>query len=324
MSRTCCKLHRFLDSENFLSFLDNERYKDFCSFLQASSNKKNRSLVPMENPNDKEVYIYLFGGVGTRYLTTVLGEFITFIPHIKTNKTKWFPVIGIKQTVQTKSLTILGSGKLPIALLLLLSYYENNLKFNHDCDQVCELTSHMSISSLIPCLLYMLEHTNDLSLQLILINKLTNVTLCDNSDIINSFKTSIFPNSYLANPREPIGYFDNHLTFNCINKLSLTSEEQKVETWKNKILILLMTKNWTETQSGWNNSSTTSTMELSNFQFYQQQQPLPHLLQTQSPPHPPPPMQTMQIAYQNMNWNPESSTSHQHRHQFQQPWPEFK
>ena len=330
MSRTCCKLHRFLDNENFTTNLSNERFKDFCSFLQTSSNKKNRSLVPLENPNDKEVYIYLFGGVGTRYLTTVLGEFIAFVSNMKTSKTKWFPVIGIKKTVQTKSLTILGSAKLPIALLLLLSYYENNLKYNYDCNDVFELCSHMSITSLIPSLLYLLEQTNDILLQRVLIKKLTTVTLCDNNEITNSFQATTFSNSFSTHPRVVTGYFGSHLTLYCNDKLPLTQEEQEQETWKNKILTLLMMKNWTEIQSGWNNSSTTLRVEPLNFHLYQsiQQQQQQHqypmtMIPFSHPPPPPPPMQAME-AQAICQEQQHQETIMEQCHPYQQPWPEFK
>ena len=334
MSRVCCKLHRFLDIENFTTNLSNERFHDFCSFLQTSSYKKNRSLIPLENPNDKEVYIYLFGGVGTRYLTTVLGEFVAFMSTMKTTKTKWFPVVGIKKTVQTKSLTILGSGKLPIALLLLLSYYENNLKHNYDCNDSFELNTHMSLPTLIPCLLYLLELTNDSLLQTILIKKLTSVTLCDNSDVINSFRSTSFSHSFALNKRVITGHFGEHLTLFCTTKRDLTEEEQQQEIWKNKMLTLLMTTNWTTTPSGYNNSSTTSKTEHLNFQQF-------HLIHPQGNPAqlmphhsfptmvqiPSQPAMTPQLAQMPEEMIQQYQTQDQvlqHIRTCQQPWPEFK
>ena len=303
MSRVCCKLHKFLDTEDFTTILDNERFKDFCSFLQTSSNKRNRSLLPLENPNDKEVYIYLFGGVGTRYLTTVLGEFITFISNVKSTKTKWFPVIGVKKTVQTKSLTILGSAKLPIALLLLLSYYECNLKHNYDCNNLFELSTHMSITSLIPSLLYMLEQTNDAQLQNLLIKKLTSITLCDNCENINCFQTQNISSSFSAYHRNIIGHFGHHLTLYCNDKKELTQQEEREEIWRTQISIFLMTKNWTETPCGYNNLSTISNTGHLNSHLYPQIHPI--LEQEQPPPpmirqylmHPPYP--TYQQAAEN-------------------------
>ena len=327
MACICCKLHRFLDSDNFTSYLNNEKFQDFCIFLQTSCHKRNRSLLPLENPNDMEVYIYLFGGVGTRYLTTVLGEFITFIPETKSSKMKWFPVIGVKKTSQTKSLTILGSAKLPIASLLLLSYYENNLKKHFEPINF-DLASHMSTSTLIPCLLFLLQQTNDITLHETLMKKITSITLCDNSDHIKAFTTTTVSNSFANHSKTLTDHFDSHLTLYCKEEQKKTIEEITEEKWKNKLLTYLMTKNWTKTPCGCKNSYDNVQMETSTSQEYHQQQqrqqttfpPLPPypLLDSTPPPPPPPPPPQSQMMMMEM-WNqivPTQITSQEQEIQF--------
>ena len=279
MSRICCKLHRFMDLPEFTSKLNNDKFQDFCAYLQMSCQKRNRSLLPLKNPNEKEVFIYLFGGVGTRYLTTVLGEFITFVPETKSNKTRWFPVVGIKKTSQTKSLTILGSGTLPIALLLLLSYHENNIKKHLECSTF-DLITHMSANKLIPCLLFLLRQTNNTTLQNILIKKMTAITLCDNNNDINTFITESFSRSFANHHKTITDRFDSHLTLYCTEEREKTQQEDIEQQWKTKLLTYLMMTNWTGTHCGYKNSCKNAVMETSTSPEYQLQPP-PPTLQTQ-------------------------------------------
>ena len=283
-----------------------------------------------------DVYVYLFGGVGTRYLTTVLGEFITFIPETKSSKTKWFPVIGIKKTTQTKSLTILGSAKLPIALLLLLSYYENNLK-KHFEPIVFDLISHMSTGTLTPCLLFLLQQTNDITLHEILIKKIASITLCDNSDHINTFTTKTPSNSFANHSKTLSDHFDSHLTLYCKEEQEKTKQEITEEKWKNKLLTYLMTKNWTKTPCGYKNSYNNVQMETSTSQEYhpQQQQRRQQTISL-PPPHPLPPQILPQSQMMMEMWNqivPTQTTSQEQETQFgpltaeqhlEMPWQHFK
>ena len=78
MPRSCCQLHSFLDGDSFPKTLKYDEFETFAMFIQ-SRNNRNKAYIK-ENPNNMEAYIYLFSGTGTRYLSTVAGQYITFSP----------------------------------------------------------------------------------------------------------------------------------------------------------------------------------------------------------------------------------------------------
>lgn len=80
MPKVCCKLHRVLDSHNFSLSIKEDKFEDFCKFIQQSWCKRSKEIVEFENPNDIEVNVYMFAGARTRYLSGIAGEFLTFQP----------------------------------------------------------------------------------------------------------------------------------------------------------------------------------------------------------------------------------------------------
>lgn len=243
MPRACCRLHRLLDSDNLTQKLDKDKFTNFCEFIQNSCHKRSKTLLTYENPNDKEVYIYLFGGSGTRYLTTVLGEYIAFTPQkALLGDIKWYPVIGTRLTSQTKYLTILGNTKLPTALLLILSYYENHLKQHIHYN----LISHMTIPNQIQCLLFILQITNDDNLQKLIAKRITSITLCDEDSVINTFTTYDRNNSFANTEKLVSNHFDSHLTLHCTEEKQKPPEYEKQEKWKKNITTFLMMENWSK------------------------------------------------------------------------------
>ena len=108
-----------------------------------------------------QIYIYLFAGAGTRYLSGLAGQFITFQPgkNIK-QAIKWYPVLATKIIPETKSLSYLGQTKLPIGLLLLMTYKKNYL-----CNRIhFNLQFHMTVPLQIQCLLFILSISPDTEL----------------------------------------------------------------------------------------------------------------------------------------------------------------
>ena len=241
MPRACCKLHRLLDSDHFTKRLDKNYFTTFCEFLQESCHKRSKTLLTYENPNDREVFVYLFGGCGTRYLTTVLGEFIAFTPQKGLlGELKWYLVIGTRLTSQTKSLAILGKTKLPTALLLIMSYYENYLKQHIHYTLNC----HMTVPSQLQCLLFMLQITTDDNLQKIIGRRITSITLCDDDPTINTFTTYEKDKSFHNAEKIITNRFENYLTLHCTPE-EPNPEIEEQEKWNKNILTFLMTKNWT-------------------------------------------------------------------------------
>lgn len=128
MPKVCCKLYRVLDSPNFSKSLKPNKFEEFCKFIQESCHRRSKNVVEYENPNNINVHIYLFAGAGTRYLSGVAGEFLTFQPQKQLMQSiKWYPVLATKLIPQTKSLSFLGKTKLAIGLLLLISYHQTYL-----------------------------------------------------------------------------------------------------------------------------------------------------------------------------------------------------
>ena len=237
MPRHCCILHTLLDSPLFTETLSKELFPEFCTYLQDTTYVKSQAILKYENPNDIEVYTYLFGGVGTRYLSTVIGEFLCFTPEKTLVNLKWFPVIGKRLPPQTKSLTIIGKTRLSTALLLLLSYYENYLKHHVDFT----LTTHFSTPNQLQCLLFMLHNTPDDNLAKIIGKKLTNITLCDNNTLINEFITSTQSHSFTTRNKNICKTFPQHLTIHCTPEINKQTEESK---WNELVAEALMDQPW--------------------------------------------------------------------------------
>ena len=174
MPKVCCKLHRVLDSHNFSSSIKDEKFEEFCTFIQQSWYKRSKNVVQYENPNDMQVNIYMFAGAGTRYLSGMAGQFLTFQPQKQIKQAiKWYPVITTKKIPETKSLSYLGTSKLSIALLLIISYKKNYL-----CECVhFQLYFHMTIPLQLQCLLYMLSISPDKQLHNMIGQRLTSVTV---------------------------------------------------------------------------------------------------------------------------------------------------
>lgn len=187
MPRVCCRLHMLLDSPDFPLLLKNNNIENFCIFLQETIHKRTKSSILFDNPNDVEIYFYLFAGLGTQYLSTMAGEFVTFAPEKSMLSTlKWFPVVTTKQTHQTKSLSFVSKTNLPTGLLLLISYYKNYLK-RHEQFQ---MHFHMTIQLQVQTLLFILLTTQDFQLQLSIGQRLTTITLCNDYIDINAFITN--------------------------------------------------------------------------------------------------------------------------------------
>ena len=187
MLKICCKLHRILDSKTLSNSIKEKKFEEFSKFIQQSWCKRSRTTIEYENPNDLDIYVYLFAGAGTRYLSGLAGQFITFQPgkNIK-QAIKWNPVLATKLIPETKSLSYLGQTKLPIAILLLLNYERNYL-----CNHIhFNLHLHMTVPLQIQCLLFMLSITIDVELHRMIGERLTAITLCDDNPIINVFTTS--------------------------------------------------------------------------------------------------------------------------------------
>ena len=128
MPKVCCKLHRVLDSHDFSSSIKNEKFQEFSTFIQQSWYKRSKTITEHENPNDMQVNVYMFAGAGTRYLSGLAGQFLTFQPRKQLKQAiKWYPIITTKKIPETKSLSYLGRSKLSIALLLFVSYEKNYL-----------------------------------------------------------------------------------------------------------------------------------------------------------------------------------------------------
>ena len=272
MPRACCRLHRLLDSDHFARRLDKDKFTTFCEFVQNSCHKRSKTLLTYENPNDKEVYIYLFGGCGTSNLTTVLGEFIAFTPQkALLGELKWYPVIGTRLTSQTKSLTILGSSKLPTALLLIMSYYENFLKQHIHYNLHC----HMTIPSQLQCLLFMLQITTHDNLQKVIGRRITSITLCDDNPIINTLTTYDKGRSFSDAEKIISNRFDDHLTLHCTPEEPQNPKSQEQEIWKRNILTFFMTKNWSSQPTTQINLFNTSSTEYGQTTSNQMTQPQP-------------------------------------------------
>lgn len=241
MPQNCCTLHKFTDSDQFPVRLKEEKTTEFCEFIQNTIHMRAKCPNLLENPNDINVFVYLFGGQGTRYLTTVCGEFVTFIPEkfVLANM-KWFPVIATKHTHQTKSLTLIGKTKLSLALLLLMNYYERYMKEHRHF----VLHYHMTIPKEAQCLLFMLLNTYDFNLQPTIGRQLTSITLCTD-DV--KLKTMTTLNPLLSfHHHEKItlrNFFPEFLTLHSNKRLPTT--EEITESWNQAIASLILMENWT-------------------------------------------------------------------------------
>lgn len=242
MPRACCKLHKLLDSSQFPNLLDYQKLEGFSVFIEDTVSRRLKAILPTENPNDIEVYFYLFVGSGTRYLSTVAGEFLTISPNKSLlSMLKWYPVISTKLTHQTKSLSFLGKTTLPIAILLLLTYHDNYLKQH----QQFELNFHMTMQLQTQCLLYMLLTTQNFDLQRTIGRRLTCITLCNDSPDISTFITD--------NGNTSLHFHENRTIYNhfppflCKNsqpkKIDISSETPP--SWNNLMLYMILNKNWT-------------------------------------------------------------------------------
>ena len=198
-------------------------------FLQQKNHSRNKEVRINENPNNIEVYIYLFAGTGTRYLSTVAGEYFGFA----SQKTllpllKWYAIVATNLTHQTKSLCLLGKT-LPVGLLILLTYYENYLKQHHHYS----IYAHMTLTLETQTLLFMLLNSFDLNLQHMIGQSLTTITLCVDSHIIQSFQTNQAIES--INQIDLKHIYNHFPSFLCLN----------YTTWNNILLSLITQINWT-------------------------------------------------------------------------------
>ena len=187
---SCCDLHRLLTYSNFGSILAIDKFVEFCHFTQTKSVRRlTRNYI--QNPNNLDGHIYLFSGTGTRYLSSVAGQYITFQP-IKENNPlpKWYPVVSTKLIPQTKSLIFLGKASYSLTLLLLISYYENYLS-----SSAYTLNAHMTEPLEISLLLYMILSTSNSNFLSLLGRCLAQTLSCHDNHIIQTFKTNNYDNS---------------------------------------------------------------------------------------------------------------------------------
>ena len=218
--------------------------KEFCKFIQQSWYKRAKLSIECENPNDVEIYIYLFAGAGTRYLSGLAGQFLTFQPGKIKQSVKWYPVLTTKTIPETKSLSFLGKTKLPIGLLLLVSY-ENTYLY----DQIqFNIQFHMTVPLQIQCLLFILSISPDNNLHRMIGQRLTAITLCDENPVINVFTTSDKTESLSQRTNITIrNFFPDYLCFNSKDPIVSHSNENHIDAWNSAILSLLMKHNWTKT-----------------------------------------------------------------------------
>ena len=244
MPKICCKLHRLLDSKSLSNRIKKDQFEEFCKFVQQSWIKRSRTTIEYENPNDMDIFIYLFTGAGTRYLSGLAGQFITFQPGKSIKQAiKWYPVLASKVIPETKSLSYIGQTKLPIALLLLLNYERNYL-----CDHIhYNLHLHMTVPLQIQCLLFMLSISPDIQLHTIIGERLTSITLCDDSPVINIFSAFDTTESF-ENRRNIIirNFFPDFLLVNCKNSVE-TDTNNTLDSWNSTMASILMNHNWTRT-----------------------------------------------------------------------------
>ena len=245
MPKICCKLHRLLDSKNISCQIKNDKFEDFCKFIQQSWIKRSKTTIQYENPNDMTIYVYLFAGAGTRYLSGLAGQFITFQPRKSIKQAiKWYPVLATKEMPETKSLSFLGKTKLPISLLLLLSYEKNYL-----CHHIhYNIVFHMTIPIQMQCLLFMLSISPDADLHAMIGERLTSITMCDDSPLINIFETSDQSESITKRKKITINnFFPDFLCENCKDPIHNDDGEIPLEdSWNTAMTTVLMHHKWTE------------------------------------------------------------------------------
>ena len=119
-----CDLHELLTNERFHSLIHVDKFQEFCKFIQDNRGLHIKRRY-VQNPNNIDVHMYIFRGTGSKYLSQVADQYITFQPKKENNPLPlWYPVISTKLIQQTKSLVYLGKASFAICLLLLISYYE--------------------------------------------------------------------------------------------------------------------------------------------------------------------------------------------------------
>ena len=175
------------------------------------------------------------------------GQFITFQPgkNIK-QAIKWYPVLATKVIPETKSLSYLGKTKLPIGLLLLLNYEKNYL-----CHHIhYHIQFHMTVPLQMQCLLFMLSISPDADLHTMIGERLTSITLCDDSPLINIFETSDHAESLLKQEKITISnFFPDFLCVNCKDSIQTDNETAFDNSWNSAMISVLMNHNWTETSN---------------------------------------------------------------------------
>ena len=234
MPRVCCKLHRLLDSAEFPTLLKNYTVENFCIFLQETVHKRTKYSILFDNPNDVEIYFYLFAGSGTRYLSTVAGEFVTFTPEKAIlSILKWYPVIATKQTHQTKSLTFVGKTNLATGLLLLISYYENYLKQQEQF----QMYFHMTIQLQVQTLLFVINHSRFPITTFHWSTTNNNHTFITDNQDASLFNTD---NITIRN------HFPHFLCHNCNPAKETEHNTTAKDSWDSVILTLITNNNWTK------------------------------------------------------------------------------
>ena len=244
MPKICCKLHRLLDSKNESSHIKKEKFEEFCKFIQESWIKR-KTTIQYDNPNDINIFLYLFAGAGTHYLSGMAGQYITFQPgkNIK-QAIKRYPVLTTKQMPETKSLSFIGETTLPNGLLLLLSYEKSYL--NHHIHY--NIQFHMIVPIQIQCLLFILSTSFDTDLLTMITERLTCITMCDDNPLINIFETPNESESIAKREKITINnFFPDYLCINCKDPIRNDQSEIPLEdSWSTAISSVLMLHNWTK------------------------------------------------------------------------------
>ena len=147
---TYCDLHELLTNKRFHSLIHVDKFQEFCKFIQDNRGWHIKRRYA-QNPNNIDAHMYIFRGTGSKYLSQVADQFITFQLKKENN-----PVISTKLIQQTKSLAYLGKASFAISLLLLISYYEAYLSSTS-----YSLNAHMTEDLEISSLLFMMQNSNN-------------------------------------------------------------------------------------------------------------------------------------------------------------------
>ena len=240
---SCCALHKLFAREDFGNVIRKDKYAELIEHCCNHIEHRRRKQYKHKDLNSVDNQIYLFKGVTQRHIASLTKQHFGIQPiseEVRTTR-PWYPIMTMDTVYVTKSLSYLTRCRLPLALLYMLSYFENYLKTDY-----AAILSNLDVQMEIPILFYLIHHASSNNL----INTLSNQIglKCDTSmddDDINNYITEQVENSILQDKNKMFYSYMPHCFQPSYQEDLNLSNEKHFQEWIMPLATFLLTNNWT-------------------------------------------------------------------------------